>query len=127
MECYQVMKDKFSVTLVNVVNDICRNNSLEDIKQMLVSREANMLIEVEAVKDKVTLTALLRTYCFMSNIELLRFLSNTLKAEQSKIELDDLADEVNNFYERIRAEDFAKAAIKDHETMENREKVNQSL
>lgn len=54
-------------------------------------------------------------------------MSDTLKAEQSKIELDDLADEVNNFYERIRAEDFAKAAIKDHETMENREKVNQSL
>lgn len=73
MERYQVMKDKFSVTLVNVVNDICRNNSLEDIKQMLVSREANMLIEVEAVKDKVTLTALLRTYCFSQTLNFYGF------------------------------------------------------
>lgn len=119
------MKIEFSKTLCAVVDEVCDKKTLEDIKQRLASFDAEMISEVEKVKDKTSLTGLLRNYCFVSNIDLLMFLSDEFSLEESKKKLKKLTDDVNELFNTVRAADFAKAAIEDHKTMENREEVNQ--
>lgn len=124
---YEKKKNTFSITLCGVVDEIYGKKTLEDIKQKLVSYEPRMISEVEVVQNKTALTGLLRKYCFLSNINLLKFLSEVFNLEESQKKLKDLADDVDKFFATVRAEDFAKAAIEDHKTMENHGKVNQNL
>lgn len=122
---YEKKKNTFSITLCGVVDEIYGKKTLEDIKQKLVSYEPRMISEVEVVQNKTALTGLLRKYCFLSNINLLKFLSEVFNLEESQKKLKDLAGDVDKFFATVRAEDFAKAAIEDHKAMENREEVNQ--
>ena len=104
------MKDEFRKLLFSVINKALIKNSLDDVKQCLVSIEANMKSEVEAVKDKESLRALLQKYCFLSNISLLKCLARKLNVTES-------IDELNDKYRKISAKDLAIAEIEDHAEM----------
>lgn len=119
------MQIEFSKTLCAVVDEVCNRKTLEDIKKKLASFDTKMGSEVQKVKDETSLTGLLRNYCFVSNIDLLIFLAEVFDLEESKQKLKGLADDVDKLFDTVRAADFAKAAIEDHKTMENREEVNQ--
>ena len=84
---------------------------------------SNMKSEIEAIKDKESLRELLQQYCFLSNISLLKYLADKLDLPKSKQSIDELADEREEFYTSLLAEDFANAEIEDHEEMNNKKKV----
>ena len=116
------MKDEFRKLLFSVIKKALGKKSLDDVKQCLMSIEANMKSEVEAVKDEESLIALLQKYCFLSNISLLKCLAKKLNVTESKERIDELNDE----YRKFSAKDLAIAKIEDHE-MKDHEKVDKVL
>ena len=99
---------------------------IQDKLKVEAKAVSNIKIEIEAVKDEESLRKLLQQYCFLSNIPLLKYLADKLNLTKSKQSIDKLADEREELYTSLLAEDFAIAEIEDyeyHEEMENQKEV----
>lgn len=131
------MKTKFEAVFNSFIEEVANDKKLENFKQtwlvliqdkLKVEAKAaeavsNIKNEIQLVKDEKSLRKLLQQYCFLSNIPLLKYLADKLNLTKSKQSIDKLADEREELYTSLLAEDFANAEIEDHKEMENQKEV----
>lgn len=117
-ENYSKMKTDFSILLNNATDEILETKSLEDIKSILLNIECcddkERKEAINQAKDKSQLVSLIREYCFLTNL-------GVLKSFVEKFNMKDTAAKIKTFevqraklYKETLALDFAKKAIKDH-------------
>lgn len=116
------MNRRFGAMLKKVVDKLTAKYSLDDIIDDLVSIEAGVLNELQQIKSKRELIAYLRKKCYLSNFDFLKvnLIDNYHTCEE---DIKQLTRERDEFYENVKATDFAKQAIKDHETLPDHSQV----
>ena len=101
------MNEQFNDILKCLVEEALIKKLLDVVKQCLVSIEANMKSEAEALEDEESLRALLQKYCSLSNISLLMFIADKLDLTKSKKRIDELDKERKGFYTSLLAKDYS--------------------
>lgn len=118
---YVEMNGRFAGFLMHAVKEVVKCNTLEDIKLFLISSEVGVEEEVETVTSVSGLITYLRKRCYLSNFSFLNSLINYEYFENSKSlkeKLQKFTQERADFYQKIKATDFAKNMIEDHRTSE---------
>ena len=117
-EQYFKMKTDFSILLNNAIDEILETKSLEDIKRIILAIECCDNKErkevINQAKDKDQLVSLIREYCFLTNLGVLKSFVEQFDMKNTKEKMKKFEDQRDELYEKTLALDFAKKAIEDH-------------
>lgn len=127
---YFDMNDMFAKNLLKVVDavlvDTDVNDAMGKVRCYLSALHSEWCTEIKVVTGRESLIAFLRKYSSLSNFDLLKRLAKNFELTESTTVLEEFTNKRDDFYKRILAVDFAKRAIKDHDTASGHKEVRLS-
>lgn len=117
-EQYSKMKTDFSILLNSAIDEILKTKSLEDIKRIILAIECcddnERKVFINQAKDKDQLVSLIREYCFLTNLGVLKSFVEQFNMKDTEAKIEKFEVQRAKLYEETLALDFAKKAIEDH-------------
>ena len=116
---FDMMRFKFTAMFIEVIEELTTNVELERITKYLWLWNRDLRPELASVQTVGALSDVIRDYCSFTNYSILTALARYFKNRSALNKIKAYTEERDEYYQRVLAEDFARAAMQQAESIPN--------
>ena len=116
-EEFDRIRFKFGVMLLEVMEELTKAAEMDTIKRLLGLCNRDLKAELDTVQTTEALIETVRDYCSFTNYSIVTALAEHLNSESALSKIKEYTEKRNEYYGSVLAEDFAKVAMKQAESV----------
>ena len=116
-EEFERMRFRFGVMLLEVMEELTKAAELDAIKKVLRLWNRDLKTKLDTVKTTEALIEIVRDNCSFTNYSIVTELAEHLNSDSALRKIKAYTEKRDEYYERVRAEEFAKVVMKRAESV----------